>query len=82
MSIVGATIVPALRDYASDHFDSMQRSFGMLLLCSRLLATILLSTTSVESYAIRSVSVRALLIACWRRRYVPCYLNGMIALFS
>ncbi|AHF79028.1 L-fucose:H+ symporter permease [Sodalis praecaptivus] len=33
MSIVGAAIVPALQGYVSDYLGSMQRSFGVSLLC-------------------------------------------------
>lgn len=33
MSIVGAAIVPALQGYVSDSLGSMQRSFGVSLLC-------------------------------------------------
>ncbi|WP_129543976.1 L-fucose:H+ symporter permease [Serratia sp. 1D1416] len=33
MSIVGAAFVPALQGYVSDHLGSMQRAFGVSLLC-------------------------------------------------
>lgn len=33
MSIVGAAVVPAIQGYVSDHLGSMQKSFGVSLLC-------------------------------------------------